>query len=373
MSVLIVILILVFLIVIHELGHFTIAKISGVEVEEFGIGYPPRAFSLGKWGGTEYTINWIPFGGFVRLLGEDGKEDLSRPEMRRSFAGAAKWKQALILLAGVAGNALAAWFLFTTAFAMGTPAQVPDGTLGARVVVSSVIENSPADTAGIEAGDTIKSIIAEDGKGLSEFAPAAVAEFVSQYGGKPLLFTYERTRIDESGAQVVTDNVATVTPAHGVLPNSSGRPALGIAMVSISDDKMPLSQAIVQGARYSVAVLDDVAKALWKLAKDAVVGQADIAGIVGPVGLVGVVGETTPYGAGRLFALAGFISMNLVIINLLPIPALDGGRLVIIGAEALIRRPLPEIAVRVINTLGFALIILLMFFVTYNDIARLIS
>ncbi|MDZ4227199.1 MAG: site-2 protease family protein, partial [Patescibacteria group bacterium] len=117
LTALLVIGILVLLIVVHELGHFVAAKLSGVKVEEFGVGYPPRAFTLGKFGGTEYTLNWIPFGGFVRLFGDAGEGEHGRG----SLVDAPRWKQALILVAGVAMNALTAWILFAVAFHIGVP------------------------------------------------------------------------------------------------------------------------------------------------------------------------------------------------------------------------------------------------------------
>jgi regulator of sigma E protease len=374
MSILLVLAILVFLIVVHELGHFLVAKWSKVRVDEFGIGYPPRAFTFGTWGGTEYTLNWLPFGGFVKLFGEDGKDGIAKKDKGQTFFAAPKWKQALILIAGVVGNLLAAWLLFAGAFALGAPAQVADGTPGSRVVVSAVIADSPAEFAGVAIGDEIKSIIALDGKsGLAEITPTGVAEFVQEYGGKPLVFTYERIVVTEENKRIVEAGVATVTPAHGVLPDSSGRPALGIAMVSVSDDSMPFWKALGYSIPYTGAALVEVSKELWRLASQALTGQGNLAGVVGPIGLVDVVDQTTPYGIGRVMALAAFISINLVIINLLPIPALDGGRLLFLGIESVIRRPLPEMIMRIVNTIGFALIILLMIGVTYNDVARLIG
>ena len=143
---LLVIAILVFLIVVHELGHFVVAKLFRVRVEEFGIGYPPRAMTLGKIGETEYTLNWIPFGGFVRLFGDVG-EGLHG---RGSLVDANRGVQAAILLAGVAMNALAAWMLFTAALHAGVPRVVQAVGEGetARLVVATIVSGSPADSAG---------------------------------------------------------------------------------------------------------------------------------------------------------------------------------------------------------------------------------
>jgi membrane-associated protease RseP (regulator of RpoE activity) len=136
MTILLVIAILIFLIVAHELGHFLAAKFFKVKVEEFGVGYPPRALSLGKIGETEYTLNWIPFGGFVRLFGEDDGSPNKGPG---SFVSAKRWKQAIILVAGVVMNALAALLLFTGAYAVGILHPVDQDTPGARLIISDVV------------------------------------------------------------------------------------------------------------------------------------------------------------------------------------------------------------------------------------------
>src|SRR3989338_8617829 len=159
---LLVIAILVLLIVSHELGHFIAAKIFKVRVDEFGIGYPPRAFLFGRIGDTEYTFNWIPFGGFVRLFGEDG----AWAKENGSFAHADAWKQAVILIAGVAANALVAWMLFATALYIGVPRIIDTPQMGqvVKLVISDVVAGSPADVGGLIAGDEITAFIDTNGE-----------------------------------------------------------------------------------------------------------------------------------------------------------------------------------------------------------------
>src|SRR4051812_40181012 len=154
MIALLVLAILVFLIVAHEFGHFIVAKIFGVRVDDFGVGYPPRAYLLGKWGDTEYTINWLPFGGFVRLYGEDVAHG------QGSLSSAKRWKQALILVAGVTANAIVAYFLFTIAFTQGVPRIVDAPIAGEKVhlLVSDVVSGSPAEAGGLLSGDEIVKI-----------------------------------------------------------------------------------------------------------------------------------------------------------------------------------------------------------------------
>ena len=157
MSILIVLAILVSLIVVHEFGHFITAKLLGVHVEEFGVGYPPRAFTLGKWGGTEYTINWILAGGFVKLFGEETDAKLHG---KGSFVDASRWSQAAILLAGVTMNAFAGWVLFTGAYMFGVARVIdtPENNSPSHLIVADVVPGSPAAAANMAAGDRILSV-----------------------------------------------------------------------------------------------------------------------------------------------------------------------------------------------------------------------
>lgn len=352
--------ILVFLIVVHELGHFLAAKLFKVRVEEFGIGYPPRAFTLGTWGGTEYTLNWLPFGGFVRLWGEHGET-----HSRGSFAGAPKYAQAIILIAGVTMNALAAYFLFAGALTVGVPRLITDRSQieHAQLLVNTVVPGSPAAVSGLRVGDEITRIVDEKG-GVADLVPGTVVNFVGERGGKPLEVTYRREQ------EIFT---TTMIPAHAVVEGSADRPAVGVGLMLVTDDALPLGAALKEAVFRTKIAFVETAKGLWKLARDAAGGQPNIKEIVGPVGLFDYVGNASRHGVGQVLALAAFISVNLAIINLVPIPALDGGRLFLLGIEAVIRRPPPHLVVNFFNAAGILLIIVLMLAVTYNDIARLLS
>ncbi len=362
-TVLIVIAILVLLIVTHELGHFVAAKIFKVRVDEFGIGYPPRAFLLAKINDTEYTINWLPFGGFVRLFGEDDNEN-----GRGSFVRASRLKQAVILFAGVAMNAIVAWLLFSTALAIGVPRVVDDTSAAhdpsARLMVSDVIAGSPASAAGIIAGDQILALTDQNGVSDGDLTPSGVSLFVSTRGG-------ERISVGYVHAGATTS--AVVIPADAVIPGQAGKPALGVGLVEVSSIALPWYEALSEGFSDTVNAFETVCASLYQLIAGSFTGHAELSNVVGPVGLVGVVNDAAQSGIGQVLALAGFIGANLAVINLLPIPALDGGRIVIVAAEALTRRRAPVLAVQLVNTIGIALIIILMVAVTYNDIARLLA
>lgn len=359
---LLVILILVVLIVTHELGHFIAAKIFGVRVDEFGVGYPPRAFIFGKWGGTEYTLNWIPFGGFVRLFGEeeDGAHGVG------SFADASKWKQAIILLAGVAMNALMAWLLFAGALHAGV-ARVdtsPIPSIDSRLIVAQVIPGSPADTAGIAAWDRIISMTDERGVSLDTLSPQSAISFIGARGGKAISVVYVH-----AGAT----STAVVHPVNAVIADAANRPALGIALVAVSEQPLSWNDAFVESFGSTYRALISVGDGLRTLFLDAVRGSADLNDVVGPVGLVSSVNEAAHTGLGAFLWLAGFIAVNLTVINLIPIPVLDGGRLVLVIFEAVARRNAPRLLVQIMNTIGVALIIILMVVVTYHDVARLFA
>lgn len=359
---LLVVLILVSLIVIHELGHFIAAKLFGVRVEEFGIGYPPRAFFLGKIGATEYTLNWIPFGGFVRLYGE-GSERL--PE-RDAYVNAPRYKKAIILAAGVVMNALAAWLLFAGALSLQSlrAIEAPIPGIASQLIVSDVIAGSPADSAGIKANDEITSITDQAGHAPDDMAPDSIVSFIASHGGQPITVEYVHNH---------ATSTTTLRPANAVIPNAEGRPGIGLALVLVTHQSLPFAQALIDSLSTTRHAFVTTLEGLWGIFSTGSHGIPNLTGVVGPIGLFGVVNDAAQNGPGNMLALAGFIAVNLAIVNLLPIPVLDGGRLVILAIEAVMRRSAPQLAVSLLNAIGVALIVLLMATVTYHDIVRLVT
>jgi len=361
-TILLVIAILVLLIVAHEFGHFVAAKIFKVRVEEFGIGYPPRAFLFGKAGDTEYTLNWLPFGGFVRLFGDEGEGQYGKG----SFVDAKRSVQAIVLVSGVVANIIAAYLLFAGALSLGIPRVVEEGAAAssAHLLVADVVDDSPARAAGLIAGDELIAISDADGSAPEELSPQGVIAFVRERAGEPLSIIYMRAN---------ATSTATLKPAHAVIADEAGRPALGLALVMVSNEALTLSESLKQSLILTRDAVASVSKGLWSILRDALTGSPNLSDIVGPVGLVSVVSDAATHGAGNVMALAGFISINLAIINLIPIPALDGGRLVFLAVETAMRKKAPRLIAQIVNALGIFFIIFLMIAVTYQDIARLLS
>jgi len=361
MSVIIFIIVLIILILVHEFGHFIAAKSSGIRVDEFGIGFPPKIFGK-KIGETTYTLNLIPFGGFVKIFGENPDEESLNSD--RSLVNKSKLVQAWVLFAGVFFNFLLAWFLISVGFMSGLPTPVGSAPVGstvenARLVLTSVMQDSPAEEAGLSAGDAITALVTNE-DALQNVNPDSVSEYIAAHDSDKVTVLYKRGL--ESGTTVVV-------PTDGIL---EGRPAIGITMDMIGMLQLPIHQAIWEGGKTTVALTFAMTSGFYNLIKDSLTGDADLSAIAGPVGIVGLVGDASDFGLIYLLGFVAFISINLAIINLIPFPALDGGRLLFLLIEAIKRSPIKPVVANTANAIGFALLIILMLIVTYNDIVKLI-
>ncbi|MBU6323376.1 M50 family metallopeptidase [Patescibacteria group bacterium] len=368
MEVLILILVLVALILVHEFGHFVVAKLAGMRVDEFGIGYPPKALSLGVRGDTEYTLNWLPFGGFVRIYGEDSeaRDADAHPSAGRAFTDKPRAVQVLVLVAGIAMNMLFAFLLFTFILLVGTPRALSpaEATLAhdARLAVATVLPASPAASAGLAAGDIIESA-SYAGKTYAEATPDSFTVFVSSDTAQaPIAISVLR-----NGA--VKD--VTLVPEPGVIVSDPARPAIGLGVATIGTVPLSFPAAVTEGAQTTWYVTKATSLGLYEFFAGIVTGHADFSQISGPVGIAGAVGTASAQGFTDLLSLVAVISVNLALINVIPVPALDGGRLLFVLIEAVIRRPLHPGITRAVNTLGFALLVLLMLAVTAHDIFKI--
>jgi regulator of sigma E protease len=366
MSILIFIISLAVLILVHEFGHFIVAKWSGIRVDEFGLGLPPRLYGK-KFGETIYSINAIPFGGFVKIFGEDQHDDeVSSGERNRSMFYKPKWVQALVLVAGVTFNIIFAWLIVSLGFSLGLPA--PVGYMGynnvsdAKTVVINVFPGSPAEKAGLKAGDALVSVTSGQNILKDEnVTPEKVSALIS--GSQTKNIQVEYTRGD---GPLVS---ATVEPNDD---SASGKRMVGIAMDTIGTIKLPIHKALYEGARTTILLTKATAVGLWNFLGSALTFRADLSQVTGPVGIAGTFGQARELGFVFILSLVALISINLALINLIPFPALDGGRLLFILIEVIIRRPIPTKIFQWTNAIGFSLLIILMLVITGHDILNLL-
>lgn len=369
MSVILLIVVLVVLIVAHELGHFVAAKATGMRVDEFGIGYPPRIAAIRR-GETEYSLNWLPFGGFVRIFGEDNLTTAHAIDGGRAFSDKNRFYQAVVLVAGVAMNLVLAWVLISASLLAGTAraltaeeiALAPD----AAITISTIMPDSPAFEAGLRTGDTVRQLFAPQGEFTGVDAEAFTAFVASTPVGKPVTFLISRD--GEPG-----DLMLSVTPATGVIRDDPERSVIGVGVAVVGTVPMTLLDAPVTGFLYTIELVKQTAVGLAGFFGSIFTLSADISQVAGPVGIAGAVGDAATSGWAPLAILAAVISINLAIINLLPIPALDGGRLLFVLIESIARRRIPSRVAGTANAIGFALLILLMVVVTVNDIGKLVA
>lgn len=366
MSIITFIVVLLVIVLVHECGHFIVAKKSGIRVDEFGFGFPPRLFGK-KIGETLYSINLFPIGGFVRIFGETPDEDsLEGPDASRSMVRKPKWIQAMVLSAGVAMNFLLAWVLFVSIFIMGAPYSVTDELPAGGVIenpkltVTYVEPDSPADMAGLKPGDSIVWLRSIDNNPITDPTDVDVQQFVSLHPHDPITVAYKRGDADM--------NAVEVTPQHS---ERLGRSAIGITMDNVGKLHVPLHRAFIEGTKTTGTMTVAVAVGLFDFFSSVLTGGADFESVSGPVGIVGIVGDAAELGIVSVFILTAVISINLGLINLLPFPALDGGRLLFLLIEAVRKKSIkPQIA-NTVNSIGFFILLLLMAIITYHDIAGL--
>ncbi len=364
MEVVIFILVIVALIVVHEFGHFVVAKICGMRVDEFGLGYPPRALTIAKVGETEYTLNWLPFGGFVKIYGEE----IDAKEMdARAFNKKNRFLQALVLVAGIAMNLIFAYVLITSALITGTPRALTAPEIahatGLQLAIADVVPSSPAARAGILPGDSILS--AKDTVGEWRASdPESFTAFIAASGGSAVSLTLLHNGADET---------VTAEPQAGVVPGDPARYALGVEVATIGVVPVSFVSALGQGAELTWEITKMTALGLLHFFASLFTFSADLSQVAGPIGIAGAVGGAAASGLGNLLSLIAVISINLALINLIPIPALDGGRLFFVIIESIIRRPIPARAAQAVNTVGFALLVLLMVVVSLHDIYKIVG
>jgi len=360
MAVIIFIIILVILVLVHEFGHFTAAKLFGVKVEEFGVGFPPRLLGVKK-GETMYSVNLLPLGGFVRIFGEEGQ---GRDD-KRSYASRPAWVRATILVAGVALNLVFAFLLYWVGFTIGYPTVINEQTKDTHITnthiqILDIGKDSPALRAGLKQGDVITQVSLPD---LSQTKPiVSVSElqvFARQHRGQTIRLSIER-------GQTVLNKDILVRPNP---PADQG--PMGIALAEVGLIKFPWYEAFGKAfvATYTTAL--SILFGLALLLKSLLGNGQLISQVSGPVGIATMTGQFYELGFNYLLGFIAAISVNLAVINVLPIPALDGGRLFFIMLEKLKGSPIKRELENKVNAIGFALMLALLVLVTIKDILQL--
>lgn len=362
MTVIIFIIVLAVLILVHELGHFLAAKSVGVRVDEFGIGFPPRVFGWRPEGSeTTYSVNWIPFGGFVKIVGEDGD---SGTEPERSLANKSALAQIWVLAAGVIFNSVLAWLFISIGFMSGLPTSVTPETKGLvgepAVMILQVFPDTPAADAGLKSGDIISYFeLPQSTDRMENPTVEDVQTFIGQRAGEPFTLGFVRDDSEQSVEVVPTDE------------GDGGRGAIGVALDYVGTVRLPWYVSLWEGAKTTLGILKAITISIGQLIADAFRGDADISNVAGPVGIAGLVGSAARAGLIALLSFTAFISLNLAVLNLLPLPALDGGRILFVLIEKIKGSPVRPSVMQTVNMIGFGLLILFMVVVTIHDIMGL--
>ncbi len=362
-AILLFIAILIVLVIVHEFGHFIVAKMVGMRVDEFAFGFPPKLFGK-KIGETTYSFNSIPLGGYVSIWGENGSDEdkkengaLHHP---RAFGNRPTWAQLLVLVAGVTMNMVLAFFIFVFISYGDVQIRTDDPIYGARVkdiqlVVSDVSAESPAFKAGIVPGSVILSLKSA-GVTADITTATSVIRFIEKNQNLPFFIRYKTP-------EGVTQET-TVAAVYGIIPD---RKALGLGLDTIGTVSTTLLESLSLGTERTITMTQLTYGGLVDVVTSASEGKNVISSLSGPVGIAKIVGKTSLYGYEAVLTLVAMLSINLAIFNILPLPALDGGRMVVVIIEAIVRKKIPFKYYSWVNVAGFSLLILLLIIVTAHD------
>lgn len=382
LTIIVFIAVLSLLVFVHEFGHYYSARKLGVKAEEFGFGFPPRIFGFyrdqnKRWrflrgnksleklkkegdlapSDTVYSINWIFAGGFVKIKGQDGD---SKSESD-SFASKSAWKKAIILAAGVIMNVVLAWFLLGVGYLIGLPedldmagkrAKITD----AQVMVIGVYKDSPASQAEIEPGEIIKKVNNQAIETIDD------------------LQVLIDTQVDKETTLLLSKHLDDEVREVVIVPEFNeeiGRGVIGVEIFNTATISYPFFDAFWQGAKNTGLYLKLIVLAFYNLFADLIAGESVEGQVGGPVAIAKYTGQMARFGIAYLLQFIALLSLNLAIINILPIPALDGGRLLFLLVEKIKGKPVREDIEGVLHTIFFFMLIALIIFVTYKDIANL--
>lgn len=355
--------ILLVLVIVHEFGHFLAAKWVGMRVDEFAFGFPPRIYAKKK-GETVYAVNALPLGGYVSIWGENGEPNDEAKHHPRAFGNRPKWAQLVVLSAGVVMNMLLALVVYIAISFGSVQMSTSDPVYGSRIedpfiMVINSAPNSPAYRAGIVPGSVITKLTSA-GESAKLTDATAVVSFIERHQNQSFDVSY----IQPNGVRGET----VVAAVYGIVPDKK---ALGVTLDTIGVVHTTFFEAIKIGIQRTYDTTVMTLQGLWSLVTSIGDKEGDIlSSLSGPIGIARIVGEASTYGFAAILSLVALLSINLAVFNALPLPALDGGRIVVVALEAISRRKVPFKYQMWVNSVGFISLMLLLLVVTFNDIRR---
>ncbi|MFH1582498.1 MAG: site-2 protease family protein [bacterium] len=349
------------LLVLHELGHFIIAKFFKIKVEEFGVGYPPKIFGK-KIGDTIYSLNWLPFGAFVRIPGPDGEGESTKDA--KDYERKPAWQKAAVLLGGVVSFWIIAAILLSIAFSIGVPRAISDteteNLVNVKVQILAASLDSPAKSAGLKPGDAITGFRVGDLE-VPIQTVEEVQEFTQEYKGQEVIVLIDRG--EESFEAPLT---LRIDP-----PEDEG--SLGVMIVRTADQSYSWKEAPILGIQSTADLTVQVVVGWGNVLKSLFTGEGMPDGVqfIGPIGIGSLLNQAAKIGVNYFLQFIAMIAIYLAVLNILPIPALDGGRLVFLAIEKIKGRPINRKIEQRINGAVFFILLILMAFVTIKDVSNL--
>ncbi len=358
------------LVIIHELGHYLAARLCGVKAEEFGFGFPPRLIGFvkergcwkivgprdhAKYANTVLSLNWLPLGGFVRIKGEQ-TEGMHEPD---SIHAKPIWQRVFIISAGVIMNWLLAALIFTSLLALGTTALLEALPPGAHIsertiLISEILPSSPAAQAGIKPGDELLSI-----QGVKLTVAREARDIIRQQEAQPMSIIIRREHQAQT-FQVVPVKLKEIS-----------RFGIGVAMADAGKVKFPLPFAILNGVKMTAELTQAIIVSLAGVLRDLFVTRTVTPDLSGPIGIAVIANRIAQQGIAPLLQFVAVLSVNLAVINFLPIPALDGGRVLFLAIEKIRRRPISRTLEIGMHNVAFLILVLIILLVTARDVSRL--
>lgn len=346
MTIILVFVSLSILILVHELGHFGAAKFFGVRVEEFGFGFPPRIYGK-KIGETIYSINALPLGGFVRIPGEDGDVEATDG---RTFVDKPAWQRVIMLVSGVFMNIVAGWIGLTIVFMIGS---------APHLIISGIAKDSPAEAVGLKSGDLVLSA----GRGEIKLVdPIKADDFSNLF--KTLPEAEVSLKIMRGEETLEMKAIGRVIPPVGEGP-------LGVVLSEVGFAKSGFFSSLVKGVTATGEILKGIFQGFYILITQAFSHPEILSAVSGPIGIFSLAGDASHLGFVYFLQLMALISLNLAVLNLIPFPALDGGRVLLLLIEKIRGKNLSLKFQMIFNSIGFFVLILLMIIVSVKDIRNL--